>query len=252
MRIRAVTAAALCLAALPAFAQSPRDVTGPRTLSGPIVMCTDIPVTTKPVPRLVVRGPHRTDQREAVTDGTIVIARGPDDGLAVGQRYMAGRLMGDPKAFPRPGEGFGDVRINGWMTVTALDDVNALADIDFACGSIEPGDFLEPYTEFAFPVSATSVDIAPDFSDRAQLLFGDNSRELVGDGDVVSINRGTVHGVVPGTRFAIYRDKLNGLPLIHLGEGVVLSTSELTSKVIITRVTDGLMSGDVAVPRRQQ
>jgi hypothetical protein len=248
MRIRMIGAAALCLAAVPAWAQS-RDVTGPRTLTPPMVMCTDLPAATKPEPRLFGAGPHLTDGRGAVTKGTVVIKRVLDDGLAVGQRYFAQRIHGDPKVFPRPGEGYGDLRVTGWMTVTALDDVNALAEINFACDTIEPGDFLEPFTAVELPKEPTAM-IPPDFTDRANVLFGVDNRVLFGDGDVLSIDRGTLHGVVPGARYAFYRDKRNGLPLIHLGEAVVLVVNETTSKVMLTTMIDGVEPGDIAVPRR--
>jgi hypothetical protein len=251
MRIRVITCAAVWLAAAPVFAQS-ADVTGPRTLTPPMVMCTDLPAAAKPVPRLVIRGSHGTDgnARTAFTEGTVVISRTPDDGLAVGQRYIAQRLSGDPKKFPRPGEGFGDIRITGWVTVTAVDEFNALADIDFACDSIETGDFLETYAETVLP-NAASDPVTPDFSDRANILFGVDSRVLFGNGDVLSIDRGTLQGVVAGHRYAIYRDFRNGLPLTHLGEAVVLSVGEQTSKVVVTITRDGIQQGDVAVPRRQ-
>lgn len=252
MRIRLACVAALCLAAVPAFAQSPRDITGPWTTSPPIVVCTDFPVTAKPVPRLVVQGGHRPDKQEGLTDGMVIIARSPDDGLAVGQRYVASRLRDETYGFPRPGEGYGSVRVHGWMTVRAIDDINALAEIDFACDPILPGDMLEPYAEFILPASATAADLAPDFSDRARLIFGADARQVVASGDVVSIDRGTPHGVVPGARFAVYRDKRNGLPLIHIGEGVVLQVSEQTSKVMITKAIDAMETGDIAVPRRVQ
>jgi hypothetical protein len=252
MRIRVACAAALCLAATPVFAQSPRDVTGPWTTNSPIVVCTDVPVTAKPVPRLVVQGAHRPDDQQGMTAGMVIIARSPDDGLAVGQRYVASRLRDETFGFPRPGEGYGSVRVHGWMTVRAIDDLNALAEIDFACDPIQPGDMLEPYAEFAVPTTATAADLAPDFSDRAKLIFGLDTRELVASGDIVSIDRGTAHGVVPGARFAVYRDKRNGLPLIHIGEVVVLQVGETNSKVMITKAQDGMQTGDVAVPRRQQ
>jgi hypothetical protein len=248
MRIRVIAGAAVWLSAAPVFAQS-TDVTGPRTLTPPMVMCTDLPAAAKPVPRIVIKGPHTTDGRTAMTDGTVVIARTPDDGLAVGQRYISQRLHGDPKKFPRPGEGFGDIRITGWVTITAIDEFNALADIDFACDSVEVGDFLEAYVEPVLPNAASGV--APDFSDRADILFGADNRVLFGDGDVLSINRGTVLGVVAGHRYAIYRDFRNGLPLTHVGEAVVLSAGEQTSKVVITTTRDAVRAGDVAVPRRQ-
>jgi hypothetical protein len=246
MRIRLIGAAAMCLAAAPVFAQSV-DVTGPRTLNTAMVMCTDLPAATKPMPRLFVKGPHLTDARGAVTSGAIVINRAPDDGLAVGQRYVSQRIHGDPKAFPRPGEGYGDLRVTGWVTVTAIDEHNAIAMIDHACDSIETGDFLEPFVEPELPKEAAPM-IAPDFSDRANVLFGIDNRVAFGDGDMLSIDRGTLHGVSSGARYAFYRDARNGLPLVYLGEAVVLVTSELT--VMVTSVIDSIQAGDIAVPRR--
>ncbi len=40
------------------------------------------------------------------------------------------------------------------------------------------------------------------------------------------------------------------MPLMHIGEAVVLATSEQTSKVMVTRALDAIQSGDVVVPRR--
>ena len=249
MRIRVITAAVLSLAAAPVFAQS-ADVHGPWTLNASYVMCTDLPIAEKPVPRIVIKGPHVTDGRTAMVDGLVVIARTPDDGLAVGQRYVSQRLYGDQKRFPKAGEGFGDLRVTGFLTITAVDDINALAEVDYACDLVQIGDWLEPYVETALPTTATAP-VVPDFGDRGSIMFGLDNRALFGHGDVLSIDRGTLHGVAPGQRFAIYRDRRDGLPLVHIGEAVVMSTSELTSKVVITASFDGIETGDVVVPRRQ-
>src|SRR5262245_55505871 len=119
MRVRVIAAAVATLSAAPVYAQS-ADVTGPLTLTHQMVTCTDLPVTSKPLPRITVAGPHVTDGRTAVTDGLVVINRTPDDGLAVGQRYLAQRLRTDPKRFPRPSEGYGDLRVSGWLTIRAI------------------------------------------------------------------------------------------------------------------------------------
>ena len=248
MRVRIACAAVVWLAAAPVFAQD-IAVTGPRTLTAPMVMCTDLPAITKPIPRLVVFGPHVSDGRTAVTEGMVVIKRMPDDGLAVGQRYIAQRIHGDPRRFPPAGERYGDLRIAGWMTIKALDEVNALAQIDFACDPIETGDLLEQYLAPTLPSTATAMD-APDFSDRAIVLFGVDNRVLFGDGDVLSIDRGTLHGVVPGERFALYRDRQNGMPLVYVGEAVAMTTGEQTSRVVVTKALDGVQAGDLAVRRR--
>ena len=250
MRIRVITFAAVAMAAVPVYAQSP-DVTGPKTLTVPMVMCTDLPVTTKPIPRLTIAGPHATDGRTAMSSGLVVIGRTPDDGLAVGQKYIAQRLRKDARSFPRPGEGYGDLRVSGWLTIYAVDEFNALASIDLVCDSVEVGDFLEPYAETPLPDRA-SPPVYPDFDDRANVLFGSDNRTLFGDGDVFSIDRGSLHGVAPGQRFAIYRDFRKGRtpPLVYLGDVVAMTVDEQTTKVVVVRAVDGIMPGDVVVPRR--
>ena len=250
MRICVISIAALALAA-PVYAQTSVDVTGPKTLTVPMVMCTDLPVATKPIPRLTIAGPHTPDGRTAMNSGLVVIGRTPNDGLAVGQRYIAQRLRSDAKRFPRPGEGYGDLRVSGWLTIYAIDEFNALATIDLACDSVETGDFLEPYVETPLPDRA-SPPVYPDFNDRANILFGNDNRTLFGDGDVFSIDRGSLHGVQPGQRFAIYRDYHLGLtpPLVYLGDVVAMTVSEQTTKVVVVRAIDGILPGDVVVFRR--
>jgi hypothetical protein len=249
MRTRILCAAALVLSVTPVLAQSPKDVTGPRKLMPWMVMCTDLPVAAKPTPHMFIASPVGTDGRFAAASGMVVIKRTPDDGLAVGNRYIAQRVHGDIKSFPRPGEGYGELRITGIVAIRALDEVNAIAEVEFACDSVESGDFLEPYVETVLPTDATPM-IPPDFSDRASLLFGQDNRVSFGDGDIASIDRGTVHGVVPGARYAIYRDLHNSMPLVHIGEAVVLTTTEFTSKVILTKAIDAISGGDLAIPRR--
>jgi hypothetical protein len=249
MRTRILCIAALSLSVTPVFAQVPKDVQGPLKLTPSMVMCTDVPATAKPEPHMFIAGPVSTDGRTSAAAGMVVIKRTPDDGMAIGNRYVAQRIHGDLKAFPRPGEGFGDIRITGTVIVRAIDDVNAIAEIDFACDSVESGDYLEPFVETVIPTAAAPM-IAPDFSDRANLLFGADNRVMFGDGDILSIDRGTIHGVVPGARYAIYRDPRDGMPLVHIGEIVVLTTSELTSKAIVTKAFDAMYGDVVAVPRR--
>jgi hypothetical protein len=249
MRTRIVCAAALWLSVTPVFAQSAKDVTGPRKLAPWMVMCTDLPAVAKPAPRMFIAGPVATDGHVSAASGMVVIKRTPDDGLKIGNRYIAQRVHGDLKAFPRPGEGYGDLRITGVVGIRALDDINAIAEVEFACDSVEAGDFLEPYVEPVIPTDASAM-VAPDFSDRANLLFGQDNRVSFGDGDIVSIDRGTVHGVVPGARYAIYRDSHDGMPLVHIGEAVVMAVNETTSKVVVTKAYDAIAGSDIAVPRR--
>lgn len=246
-----IACAALLLAASPsAWAQSRSPVTGPRTLRPHQISCTDLPAATLPAAVLVIKGGHNLDGHQNFTHGdVVVVGRTPDDGLAVGQRFAARRLQGGPARFPRTGEGFGKVRTAGWLTVTAVDDTNALATVEFACDAIEPGDYLEPFTEVVLPTAADAMG-EPQFAERAQILFGADGRLTFGDGDTFSIDRGMTQGVAVGARFAIYRDHHDGIPLVYLGDAVVMEAGELTSKVVLVIAKDVVEAGDVAIPRR--
>jgi hypothetical protein len=250
MRNCVLAAAAVCLA-VPAFAQNSIDVTGRRTLTPTMVMCANLPVVAKPPHMFAVKDVHATDLRlTSYPKAEVLIGRSDNDNFQIGQRFISSREYSLDKM--RRGEGFGDVRPTGVVRITAVNQWHALAVVDLACDTIHAGDFLDPYVETTLPTSAAPM-LDPDFDDRAQIIFGNDSRTLLGDGDVVSIDRGTAHGVTPGARFAIYRDKhFNGLALIYVGEAVVMTVGEVVSKVVITKAVDGVYSGDTAVPRRLQ
>jgi hypothetical protein len=252
MRI-VVVAIAVLLAAVPASAQAPVDVLGPRTLTPWMVGCTDVPVPARPEPRLTIKGIHASDQRWMASGGQeVMIGRLPNDGLLPGQRWAVRRLQGDPKTFPHEGNRFGLVRTAGWITITAVNEWNARATVDLACDSINTGDYLDVYTEPALPTTA-SEPLLPDFSDRANVLEGTDAKGIFGNGDTLSIARGTAHGVVLGARYAFYRDPwggLDGMPLFHLGDAVVVELGEVTSKVVVVKANDAITVSDIAVPRR--
>ena len=260
MRI-GIVATAVLLWAVPASAQEPPLLTvhtppttlpGARTLTPWMVACTDVPVTAKPEPRLTIKGVHSIDVRWMASGGQeVMIGRLPNDGLVPGQRWAVRRLQGDPKTFPRDGEGFGAVRTAGWITITAVNEWNARATVDFACDSINTGDYLDVYTEPALPTTAAEF-LMPDFDERANVLQGTDGKSIFADGETLSINRGTVHGVALGARYAFYRDRLDGMPLFHLGDAVVVELGELTSKAVVVRTNDAITLADVAIPRRRR
>lgn len=248
MRRPLLIATALVLAAAPLRAQTPTPPLGARTVPRGMVLCMDRPVTSVPVMSLVVAGGHNSDGRQSLVKGdSVVLGSGSAAGVAVGNRLVAHRLQGTVKNFPK--KGYGAVHTGGLLTVTAVNEQTAIAMIDFSCGPIEPGDYLEPYVEHELPTSVDAMAEA-QFSDRADILFGSGGRETFADGDVMSIDRGASDGVTMGARFAIYRDKHNGLPLVHIGEAVVVVPLERVSALVLVSVTDAVTTGDVAIPRR--
>ena len=251
MRIGIVVTATLLVAG-PVSAQNtvPKDVHGPRTLMPWMVACADTPVTEKPNTRIVLKGTRTAENRAMASRGSEVnINRTPNDGLAVGQRYAIRRLQGNPMGFAREGDNYGAVATVGFITITAIDQYNALANVDFACNPIMPGDYLDTYSEPPLPTTA-APPVYPDFDDRANVLQGTDGRVIFGDGDTLSINRGTAHGATVGARFAFYRDRRDGMPLFYLGDAVVMELGEQTSKLVVVYAVDAVTTQDIAVPRR--
>lgn len=253
--MRYVLAVAIVGMAMPSTAAA--QSLGPRTLTPMHVLCADLPVTAPPVITLTIEGAQHADRRQVLGVGDVAVVKaGTGQGIAVGQRFAARRLQkaqqtlriyrGPYDAVPTDYE---SVRTAGVITVFAVNDGFALARVERACDTVNVGDYLEPLDLPTLPTAAEGGN--PNFDDRALVLTGPDRRKAFGDGDVLTINRGSSHGVNPGARFAIYRDPAQGfrLPLVQIGEAVVLEVSESISKAVLVRVTDSVESGDVAVPR---
>ncbi len=249
MRVSVVLAALSLLAGAPVWAQSTSALAS-RTTRPSHVMCADLLVPALPAAAVRIKGAHHAEIRLSLSRGDLaVVARTPGDGVAAGQRYLVRRLPSGTQAeLPKDGS-YVPVRTLGWVTVTAVDDLNAMAHVDYACDAIEPGDYLEPYVEITLPTASAAAP-APDFSERVQILPGLDGRQMFGDGDTFSIARGTEHGVAIGVRFAIYRDHKDGKPLVHIGEAIVTDPSATSAKLLLMTTTDAVDINDIAVPRR--
>ena len=137
------------------------------------------------------------------------------------------------------------MRTTGWLTVIGADEHSALARIDYACDGVASNDYLDPYVEPVLPRDV-AADGRIDFSNLGRVLSGVDRRESFGAGDILSIDRGSAHGVTAGGRVAFYRDRRNGTPLVELGTGIVVEVSAGTSKVILDRSRSAVSSGDYA------
>lgn len=218
-----------------------------------MVACTDLPVQSAPTYTSVIKGVYIPDGRALAGPGQeLMIGRTANDGLAPGQRYVVRRPQTVLYGFGTSEEGWGRIRTAGTILITAVDQHNARAMVEFACTPLAIGDYLEPFTETTIANSATAM-VEPDFDDRAKILVGTDGKALFGDGDTLSIERGQSHGVTPGQRFAFYKDDGHGppgMPLFYLADGVVLEVGELTSKVVIVKAIMSVSTADIAVPRR--
>lgn len=181
---------------------------------------------------------------------TLIIDGGSARGVSVGQRYFVRRAQDWDT---RKSAGVHTVSTAGGLRIVAVNDATALAVVDFVCEAIMTSDFLVPYVEPPVPADWARADVSGelDFSSTAHVLYGKDDRTTSGVGEFMLTDVGTSRGVIPGARFAVYRDMGRpGLPLQPIGEAIVVSSDANASIVRLTATRDAVRIGDLLVARK--
>jgi hypothetical protein len=216
------------------------------------VACAPPPTFDGPPPRaLHILGSQETMQRSLLGPrDTLVIDGGTEAGVQLGQQYFVRRMNNFGLA--RGARALGTTT-GGWISVVAVNQSTAIASVDFACGPLLEMDFLVPFVAPVLPAGADRDEAPgqPDFMMLGRIISGEAERQATGPGDFVLIDQGSVQGVIPGARFALYRDVgPKGTPLSSVGEAIVISTGPSMSLTRITRARDAVYAGDYVAPRK--
>ncbi len=156
------------------------------------------------------------------------------------------------------GKAYEDV---GRVKVTQLTAEGAIAEVTFACGTVEINDIAIPYQPREIPTYTPSRTVErfplPEGKLWGALTAAPDNHGLFGVGRRVYINLGESDGVHAGQRFKIFhvdRDLREGyfhavrsIPTEVVGELVVLSTQEKASLAIIVSGTREISLGDGVV-----
>jgi len=213
----------------------------------------------------------------------VYINRGSNQGLRVGDRFIAVRPVTDPtevkwfkwqdKLLKAMGTIYSDT---GHLVVTNVQPNVSTAQVTFTCNYLQRGDILRPmqerpsppykpageYDHFA-PVSGKSVGM---------LVMGQDFAQVYGQNSVVYVNLGTNQGVKVGDYFRIFRYQgsraetapstpdfqyklfgfgstpqkyqWNDLPREVLGEGIVIRVDRNSSTMFITHSSIDTYAGD--------
>lgn len=193
---------------------------------------------------------------------TLVISGGSAAGLQPGQRFYVRRNVTTFGAKGHDPKHAVNVHTAAWIQVLGVDTAVATATIIGACEGILLDDYLEPFTP---PIIAARVvpGSTPQYANMGDILTGDEAVQTVGAaGQLIGIDRGSNHGVVPGQRFLVFRDK-RGLrnespeysesyvettgrsPLVEIGEVLVMSVRTETSTVQVVVAKDAIAMGDL-------
>lgn len=168
--------------------------------------------------------------RFALSEGDIVyVDGGRAAGLAVGQRFA----IVQPKEVvdhPRTRQIFGRYYgYQGQLRVLSVQETTAIAEIYQACDSVFIGDFLKPYEEEPVPVGQVGDPRPPNYptaagvlADAPIILHSKDGVVGLGQNHVVFVDRGEDE-LLPGDIYTVYRENVNGLPPVVLGELAILS-----------------------------
>jgi hypothetical protein len=218
--------------------------------------------TSAPVYRVV--GSQDTLIRELLGPGdTLVISGGSNAGLEAGQRFFVRRRVstrGGERPLPAT------IHTAGWVQILGVDTTLATATVVHACDGILLDDFLEPFTPPMIAPRALPGS-TPHYENMGHIMTGAEGLNTAGSGQVMTIDRGGNAGVVLGQRFLVFRDKrdqhvettgrssqfgdMDGrLPLVEIGQVLVVAVRPEDATVQIVVAKDAVITGDLIAPIR--
>lgn len=220
-------------------------------------------ITTEP-PTLTLRvvGSQDTVVKRMMGPGdTLVISGGSDAGLGAGQEYYVRRLIRSFGALGPDEDHPMSVHTAAWVRILGVAASIATATVTHACEGILLDDYLEPFSPPLVAARTLSAGAA-QFDNMGRILTGDEARVSAGIKDFLNIDRGSNTGIVMGQRFLVFRDKrtsevntsgyskmlqqdLRRLPLVEVGEVVVVAVRPNGATVQVTVARDAIRSGDL-------
>lgn len=183
----------------------------------------------------------------------VVIDRGPNTGLAVGQNYTVRRRYQVDQMQPvrSPTLAIVGEHAAGVVQIVAVEDRVASAIVVYACDAMMPGDYLAAFEPE--PIRAPEPFGAPAFDKGVRLLFGD-AGEMVGvPRRMLVIGQGRANGVRPGQRFTLFRRTVFDKTPTVLGHAVVVAARADSATIRIEHAGDAVFfgpDGDWAAPER--
>lgn len=250
-RVAATAALLTAVMTMPVIAQR-GPAPGPTHLPADVLAMACAPRMAFDLPdqSLRITGGQDSFQRRTFAPGDLVtLNAGTDNGIEPGQEYFVRRLQTEANQRPSR-ETPGSIRTAGWIKVYAVDTELSLATIVHACDTIDSDDYLEPFVMPVVPAMSTEA-IKPRRDNYGRILFGTDFRRSFGKGDFFIVDRGSDHGVVPGDRFVIYRDKKEADNFLYdLGEAVAMEVRADTSTLQAIVSRDAFTAGDYVAIRK--
>lgn len=175
------------------------------------IYCTGFIADVAPRAELQVIGAEKENLKVTFSQGDVVfLNRGRGAGIQPGAVYYITRPVGEVKhPFTKKRLGF-YVRELGMLRVLEVGDQVSTAEITVSCDTVEFGDLLKPYEEYAGPNVGEARPL-PRYGEGSggttgQIVMSPGFHENLSANRVVYIDLGTRQDVQPGDLFTIYRE----------------------------------------------
>jgi hypothetical protein len=214
-------------------------------------------IATKPVPFL---GSIVGSQGESanLTQGDLVyIKLAPGKQVKPGDRYSIAR-WGKEIIHPASDEKIGNlVRVPGIVVILDGRGQIVPARIEKSFFAIVHGDLIIP------PIPLPPLSMSIRFKDKIKgtVVAAAEDEENISERGVVFIDRGNQDGVITGDFFTIYqtpyfteeaKENKAELPMLKVGEGVVVSVNKDTSTLMITNSLQSIYVGDTVLSGKRK
>jgi hypothetical protein len=269
----ALLVVSLTLAAVPVAAQNAptpapsenQELVAPPNWAFNDLACAPQMATKAPDSSLRVVGSQDTAIRSMLGPGdTLVITGGSAANMHTGDQFYVRRVL------KIAGHGSAKDRLSihtaGWIQVLGVDTDIATATVVHACDGILLDDYLEPFVAPQIAAKPIAGD-TPQYENMGRISLGDEGMQTAGAGQLMTIDRGTNDGVAPGQRFLVFRDKretkvdprgmskpfmnrISKLPLVEIGQVLVLTVRETDATVQVVVSKDAIFTGDLVAPLR--
>jgi hypothetical protein len=212
--------------------------------------CAPTALFAQPDASLRVTGGQDSFSKDQYMPGDLLtISAGTKHGIQVGQEFYTRRVLIMRKERVTR-DTPATLMTSGWIRIYAVDDEMSLATITHACDGINVGDILEPFSLPTMPTAPT-IRYKAQRDNYGHVLTGNDRRTSFGKGDYLLIDRGSDHGVEPGSLFVLYRNKeVDGNFLYDLGEAMAVSVSPEQSTLLVTVSRDAIQTGDLVAIRK--
>jgi chemotaxis protein MotB len=135
------------------------------------------------------------------------------------------------------------VNMTGVVRVIENDPRLTMVQIVRAYAPVSPGDPVMRFVPPSLEESASEVLVSTDSEGMIVDLQSDKNMSLVGQGNVVYLDRGRADGIHAGDRLEVFRVG-GSLPRRKVGEVKVISCEDRTATAVIARTTSRVFVGD--------